>query len=50
MKVQIVVEIGINHNGDLDFCKKIIDSAVLAGNKNRELLPSEAEKLNSLRG
>lgn len=31
MKVKVIGEIGINHNGDLDLCKKIIDSAVLAG-------------------
>lgn len=31
MSVKIIGEIGINHNGDLDLCKKIIDSAVLAG-------------------
>ena len=31
MKVKIIGEIGINHNGDLKICKKIIDSAVLAG-------------------
>mgnify|MGYP001287215321 CR=1 FL=1 len=31
MKVKIIGEIGINHNGDLNICKKIIDSAVLAG-------------------
>ena len=30
-KVQIIGEIGINHNGDLDLCKRLIDSAVLAG-------------------
>lgn len=31
MKVKIIGEIGINHNGDLELCKKIIDVAVLAG-------------------
>jgi len=31
MKVKIIGEIGINHNGDLSLCKKIIDSAILAG-------------------
>ena len=31
MKVKIIAEIGINHNGSLSLCKKIIDSAVLAG-------------------
>ena len=29
--VKIIGEIGINHNGDLGLCKKIIDAAVLAG-------------------
>lgn len=31
MSVKVIGEIGINHNGDLDICKKIIDAAVLAG-------------------
>ena len=31
MKVNIIGEIGINHNGSLELCKKIIDSAVLSG-------------------
>lgn len=31
MSVKIIGEIGINHNGDLELCKKLIDSAVLAG-------------------
>lgn len=31
MNVKIIGEIGINHNGDLSLCKKIIDSAVLSG-------------------
>ena len=31
MKVNIIGEIGINHNGSLEICKKIIDAAVLAG-------------------
>ena len=31
MSVKIIAEIGINHNGDLSICKKIIDSAALAG-------------------
>lgn len=31
MSVKIIGEIGINHNGDMDLCKRIIDSAVLAG-------------------
>ena len=29
--VKVIGEIGINHNGDLDLCKRIIDAAVLAG-------------------
>jgi len=31
MGVKIIAEIGINHNGDIELCKKIIDSAVIAG-------------------
>jgi len=31
MPVFIIEEIGINHNGDLDIAKKLIDTAVLAG-------------------
>lgn len=31
MKVFIIAEIGINHNGDLSICKKLIDTAVFAG-------------------
>lgn len=31
MSIKIIGEIGINHNGDINICKKIIDSAVLAG-------------------
>ena len=31
MSVFIVAEIGINHNGDLNLCKQIIDAAVWAG-------------------
>lgn len=31
MSVKIIGEIGINHNGNLNLCKKLIDSAVLAG-------------------
>ena len=31
MSIKIIAEIGINHNGDINICKKIIDSAVLAG-------------------
>jgi len=29
--IYIIAEIGINHNGDLDIAKKLIDTAVLAG-------------------
>jgi N-acetylneuraminate synthase len=29
--VKIIGEIGINHNGDLELCKRLIDAAVLAG-------------------
>lgn len=31
MSIFIIAEIGINHNGDLDIAKKLIDVAVLAG-------------------
>ena len=31
MSIFIVAEIGINHNGDISICKKLIDSAVAAG-------------------
>ncbi len=31
MSVFIIAEIGINHNGDIDICKKLIDVAVDAG-------------------
>jgi len=30
-KTYIIAEIGINHNGDLDIAKKLIDAAVLSG-------------------
>jgi len=30
-KVLIIAEIGINHNGDINIAKKLIDSAILAG-------------------
>ena len=30
-KTFIIAEIGINHNGDLDIAKKLIDEAVKAG-------------------
>ncbi len=29
--VYFIAEIGINHNGDIDIAKKLIDLAVLAG-------------------
>ena len=31
MSVKIIAEIGINHNGDLNICKRLIDLSVLAG-------------------
>src|SRR3990167_8686473 len=31
MSVFIIAEIGINHNGDIDIAKKLIDGAVFAG-------------------
>ena len=31
MSTFIIAEIGINHNGDLDITKKLIDNAALAG-------------------
>ena len=31
MTIFIVAEIGINHNGDMAICKKLIDIAVLTG-------------------
>ncbi len=31
MKTEIIAEIGINHNGDLDVAKKLIDISVIAG-------------------
>ena len=30
-KILIIGEIGINHNGDIDLCKKIINGAKNAG-------------------
>ena len=51
-KVNIIAEIGINHNGDLDLCKKLIDSAVLSGcdyvkfqKRNPEVCVPEEQKL-----
>ena len=29
--VYIIAEIGINHNGDMDLAKKLIDTAVISG-------------------
>ncbi len=56
MSIIIIGEIGINHNGDLDICKKLIDNSVISGfdvvkfqkrtiNKvyNKELLDSPRE-------
>ena len=31
MKTQVIAEIGINHNGDIDITKKLIDISVIAG-------------------
>ena len=31
MPITFVAEIGINHNGDMEICKKLIDLAVLTG-------------------
>ncbi|MBT4764402.1 N-acetylneuraminate synthase, partial [bacterium] len=31
MSVFIIAEIGINHNGDIEICKKLIDEAISAG-------------------
>ena len=31
MSVFIIAEVGINHNGDLNIAKKLIDTAVIAG-------------------
>ena len=31
MSIFIIAEIGINHNGSLDICKKLIDTAKSAG-------------------
>lgn len=31
MSIFVIAEIGINHNGDMSICKKLIDSAVNAG-------------------
>ena len=31
MSIFFIAEIGINHNGDMNICKKLIDLAVLSG-------------------
>ena len=31
MPIKIIAEIGINHNGDMDICKELIDVAKNAG-------------------
>ena len=31
MSIKFIAEIGINHNGDMDICKKLIDTAFTAG-------------------
>ena len=31
MSIFIVAEIGINHNGDMSICKRLIDTAVESG-------------------
>ena len=31
MKIKIIAEIGINHNGSLALAKKLIDTAIIAG-------------------
>ena len=31
MAIKIIAEIGINHNGNMETCKKLIDVAVGAG-------------------
>ena len=31
MSIYLIAEIGINHNGDIEICKKLIDAAVEAG-------------------
>jgi len=50
--VKVIGEIGINHNGDLGLCKKIIDAAVLAGcdyvkfqKRNPDVCVPEEQKL-----
>jgi N-acetylneuraminate synthase len=30
-KTKIIAEIGINHNGDIDTAKRLIDAAILSG-------------------
>ena len=31
MSIKIIAEIGINHNGDMDICKELIDVAANSG-------------------
>ena len=31
MKIKIIAEIGINHNGSLEIAKKLIDTAIISG-------------------
>ena len=31
MSIFVIAEIGINHNGDMELCKKLIDAAVSTG-------------------
>ncbi len=52
MNVKVIAEIGINHNGDLNLCKRIIDAAVLAGcnyvkfqKRNPDICVPEEQKL-----
>jgi len=51
MSIKIIAEIGINHNGDLDITKKLIDVAVIAGcdyikfqKRNPDICVPEAQK------
>lgn len=44
-KVIIIAEAGVNHNGDLDTAKKLIDAAVLAGVDYVKFQTFKAEKL-----
>lgn len=55
MNIFIIAEIGINHNGDLNVCKKLIDTAVNAGcnaikfQKRTINIVYSKEQLNSFR-